>query len=99
VAELGRSAKVMKPVTHQFDDEEISISLTSEEFDQRICELLPPDEATKISPICTRVIYWRGEVPKPYSPRIAILCWLASIILVVVLFYGAYSLIRDFLLI
>jgi hypothetical protein len=88
----------MKPATPQFDDEEISLSLSSEEFDHRVRELLPPADATRISPTCTRIIYWRGKVPTPDSPRTALLWWLVTLVAIGVLFYGIYSLIRDFLL-
>lgn len=88
----------MKPATPQFDDEEISISLTSEEFDHRVRTLLSSAETTQISPMCTRIIYWRGEIPRSDSLRTAILWWIASIVAIGVLFYGIYSLIRDFLL-
>ena len=85
----------MQTTPIRIEDEDVSIALRPEEFDCRLKELLPPEDATAASQICSRIIYWRGEIPKKETISYALLWWVLGMLFLAVFLYGAYSLIHN----
>ncbi len=76
----------------RFDDEELLVALPPDEFDKRLRELAANAEAQKVSPICERIVYWRGDIPQnPKTPNIVL--WILGYALATgIFFFGLYSL-------
>ncbi len=76
----------------RIEDEEILVGVSTEEFDRRMRELISESEAGELSPVCGRIVFWRGKLPPPPNLLHERLWFLASVLAIGVFFHGLYSL-------
>ena len=75
----------------RIEDEEILVALPPEEFEKRVRELTGEANAREISPICERIVYWRGDIPMAPRALNTILWMLGYSVAFGIFLYGLYS--------
>ena len=80
----------------RIEEDDVSVAVAPDEFDQRVREILPADEIRDLPSPIVRIVYWRGELPRR---RIWVerLWWAVAMGAGLVSLYGLYSLAQKVL--
>lgn len=76
----------------RLEDEEILVGVSPEDFERRVRELLNESEAQNLSPVCERIVFWKGDLPPPVKVSTERLWFIGYFLAIIVFFYGLYSL-------
>lgn len=83
----------MKPETPciRIEDEDVSIALSSDDFEKMAKAHLPQNSSEEMLLICDRITFYRGHLPD--APRLIAkqLWWLLGVLLAIIFLYGLYS--------